>query len=87
MSAYVLHQKLFRSSIIEAFERSKVKWMEQKEMERKSGKSEDVYGEIASDIVAKDVKPPKNSDMIELYGKFSHKVFAFIVDSRKIISF
>jgi hypothetical protein len=26
VSAYVLHQKLFRSSIIEAFERSKVKW-------------------------------------------------------------
>lgn len=26
VSAYVLHQKLFRSSIIEAFERSKLKW-------------------------------------------------------------
>lgn len=31
VSAYVLHQKLFRSSIIEAFERSKQKWLEEKE--------------------------------------------------------
>ena len=30
VSAYVLHQKLFRSSIIEAFERSKVKWLAEK---------------------------------------------------------
>lgn len=34
VSAYVLHQKLFRSSIIEAFERSKVKWLEEKRKER-----------------------------------------------------
>lgn len=30
VSAYVLHQKLFRSSIIEAFERSKKKWLAEK---------------------------------------------------------
>lgn len=30
VSAYVLHQKLFRSSIIEAFERSKKKWLNEK---------------------------------------------------------
>jgi Alpha/beta hydrolase domain containing 18 len=34
VSAYVLHQKLFRSSIIEAFERAKVKWREEKETEK-----------------------------------------------------
>lgn len=34
VSAYVLHQKLFRSSIIEAFERSKVKWLAEKEREK-----------------------------------------------------
>lgn len=34
ISAYVLHQKLFRSSIIEAFERSKKKWL----AEKRSGK-------------------------------------------------
>lgn len=33
VSAYVLHQKLFRSSIIEAFERSKEKWHESKNNE------------------------------------------------------
>jgi Alpha/beta hydrolase domain containing 18 len=31
VSAYVLHQKLFRSSIIEAFERSKKLWLAEKE--------------------------------------------------------
>lgn len=34
VSAYVLHQKLFRSSIIEAFERSKVKWLAEKRGEK-----------------------------------------------------
>lgn len=34
VSAYVLHQKLFRSCIIEAFERSKKKWLAEKEMKR-----------------------------------------------------
>lgn len=34
VSAYVLHQKLFRSSIIEAFERSKVKWLAEKRKEK-----------------------------------------------------
>lgn len=34
VSAYVLHQKLFRSSIIEAFERSKKKWRAEKENEK-----------------------------------------------------
>ncbi|XP_077299151.1 protein ABHD18 isoform X2 [Arctopsyche grandis] len=31
VTAYVLHQRLFRSCIVEAFERSKSKWQEQKE--------------------------------------------------------
>lgn len=35
VSAYVLHQKLFRSSIIEAFERSKKLWLAEKEAEKK----------------------------------------------------
>lgn len=34
VSAYVLHQKLFRSSIIEAFERSKKLWLAEKAKER-----------------------------------------------------
>lgn len=34
VSAYVLHQKLFRSSIIEAFERSKKLWLAEKEAEK-----------------------------------------------------
>lgn len=34
VSAYVLHQKLFRKSIIEAFERSKKKWMAEKEAKK-----------------------------------------------------
>jgi hypothetical protein len=36
VSAYVLHQKLFRSSIIEAFERSKAKWRAGKISENKN---------------------------------------------------
>lgn len=36
VSAYVLHQKLFRSSIIEAFERSKKKWLADKEGRKKT---------------------------------------------------
>lgn len=32
VTAYVLHQKLFRSSIIEAFERSKKKWLAEKDL-------------------------------------------------------
>lgn len=34
VSAYVLHQKLFRSSIVEAFERSKKKWLAEKESDK-----------------------------------------------------
>jgi poly(3-hydroxyalkanoate) synthetase len=34
VTAYVLHQKLFRNSIIEAFERSKVKWLAEKNKEK-----------------------------------------------------
>jgi Alpha/beta hydrolase domain containing 18 len=34
VSAYVLHQKLFRKCIIEAFERSKKKWLAEKEAKR-----------------------------------------------------
>lgn len=36
VSAYVLHQKLFRSSILEAFERSKKLWLEEKQKEKES---------------------------------------------------
>ena len=32
VTAYVLHQKLFRSSISEAFERSKKKWLAEKNL-------------------------------------------------------
>lgn len=39
VSAYVLHQKLFRSSIIEAFERSKKKWHAKKNEEKRKEKS------------------------------------------------
>jgi hypothetical protein len=38
VSAYVLHQKLFRSSIVEAFERSKKKWLAEKEREKNPNK-------------------------------------------------
>lgn len=34
VSAYVLHQKLFRKCITEAFERSKKKWLAEKERKR-----------------------------------------------------
>jgi hypothetical protein len=34
VSAYVLHQKLFRKCIIEAFERSKKKWLAEKESKK-----------------------------------------------------
>jgi Alpha/beta hydrolase domain containing 18 len=47
VSAYVLHQKLFRSSIIEAFERSKKLWLEEKE-----GKKNELKG----------ITPEKNQD-------------------------
>lgn len=39
VSAYVLHQKLFRKCIIEAFERSKKKWLKEKERERSASKA------------------------------------------------
>lgn len=44
VSAYVLHQKLFRSSIIEAFERSKKLWLAEKEQEREGRKAITYYG-------------------------------------------
>lgn len=34
VTAFVLHQKLFRSSIIDGFERSKKKWLAEKELEK-----------------------------------------------------
>lgn len=39
VSAYVLHQKLFRSSIIEAFERSKKKWLAEKQDKKTNQKA------------------------------------------------
>lgn len=85
VSAYVLHQKLFRSSIIEAFEKSKQKWLEEKEMERRTGTKveQELFGEIDTSNVSTATKPPKNTDMIELY----EKVFAFIIDRRKMVTF
>lgn len=40
VSAYVLHQKLFRSSIIEAFERSKKLWLAEKNREKSKQQGE-----------------------------------------------
>jgi hypothetical protein len=62
VSAYVLHQKLFRSSIIEAFERSKKKWHEQKTIETNRVRDFDVE----QPIVPPNVMPKPNSDMIEI---------------------
>jgi hypothetical protein len=47
VSAYVLHQKLFRSSIIEAFERSKKKWLAEKNKEKNKE-----FGAIIEEIIA-----------------------------------
>lgn len=84
VSAYVLHQKLFRSSIIEAFEKSKQKWLQEKEKQRRSGNpAEELFGEIDTSNVPTPTKKPNNTDMIELCDK----VFAFIVDRRKMVTF
>lgn len=46
VSAYVLHQKLFRSSIIKAFERSKVKWLAEKKREQADLEAITYAGEV-----------------------------------------
>lgn len=58
ISAYVLHQKLFRSSIIEAFERSKVKWLAEKEKEKENLKAINYAGEDKLDLKSDNVAQP-----------------------------
>ncbi|KAG5672674.1 hypothetical protein PVAND_002785 [Polypedilum vanderplanki] len=50
VSAYVLHQKLFRSSIIEAFERSKKKWLAEKNKEKNSATITEIVEEPQKNV-------------------------------------
>ncbi|CRK90016.1 CLUMA_CG003741, isoform B [Clunio marinus] len=60
VSAYVLHQKLFRSSIIEAFERSKKLWLEEKEREKEKENRAITYcGEIYASRFGNETKHTK----------------------------
>lgn len=68
VSAYVLHQKLFRSSIIEAFERSKVKWREELKIpvEKKQEAFRDFEDVQDVAVTPTKLKVKPNSDMIEI---------------------
>lgn len=58
ISAYVLHQKLFRNSIIEGFQRSKVKWLAEKEKEKSDQKAITHAGEDKLDSKSDNVAQP-----------------------------
>lgn len=58
ISAYVLHQKLFRNSIIEGFQRSKVKWLAEKEIAKSDQKAITHAGEDKLDSKSDNVAQP-----------------------------